>query len=96
MRTGSGGAIGEELCFTVLVNANGFCCSTEICVLVPDCSLPGELACEADLDGDGMVGVIDFLTVLGSWGGPGGDANGDGTTDILDFLAVIGSWGSCP
>ena len=37
--TASGGAAGEELCFTILVNADGgFCCSTEICVTIPDCS----------------------------------------------------------
>ncbi len=38
--TASGGAVGEELCFTVLVNADGgFCCTTEICVTIPDCTL---------------------------------------------------------
>lgn len=52
-------------------------------------------ACPADLDDDGEVGVGDFLIVLGSWGGPNGDANGDGTTDVMDFLAVVGSWGPC-
>ena len=54
------------------------------------------VACPADLDGDGTVGIDDFLIVLGSWGGPDGDTNGDGTTDILDFLNVLGSWGPCP
>jgi hypothetical protein len=52
--------------------------------------------CPADIDGDGVVGIGDFLIVLGAWGGPGGDTNGDGTTDILDFLAVLGGWGPCP
>ncbi len=52
--------------------------------------------CPADLDGDDTVGIGDFLTVLGSWGGPEGDTNDDGTTDILDFLAVLGNWGPCP
>ncbi len=94
--TASGGAVGEDLCFTVLVNADGgFCCSTEICVTVPDCSGGEDLVCPADLDGDNVVGITDFLMVLGSWGGPDGDTNGDGTTDILDFLAVLGSWGYC-
>ncbi len=36
--TGSGGAAGEELCFTLLVDDGGFCCSTEICVTIPDCA----------------------------------------------------------
>ena len=57
-----------------------------------DCEDP----CPSDLDGDGNVGIEDFLIVLGSWGGPGGDVNGDGTTDIDDFLAVLGTWGPCP
>ncbi len=84
------------MCFTVLVNDGGFCCSTEICVIIPDCTPPDELGCPADLDGDNHVGINDFLLVLGSWGGPGGDTNGDGITDIFDFLNVLGSWGPCP
>ncbi len=52
--------------------------------------------CPADLDGDGVVGIDDFLIVIGGWGSAAGDANGDGTTDILDFLAVLGAWGDCP
>lgn len=93
--TGSGGAPGEDACFTVIVNDGGFCCSTDICVTVPFCAGAGDPLCLADLDGDGVVGIGDFLIVLGGWGSPGGDTNGDGTTDILDFLAVLGSWGPC-
>ncbi len=36
--TASGGAVGEELCFTLLVDDGGFCCTTEICVTIPDCT----------------------------------------------------------
>ncbi len=36
--TGSGGAVGEEMCFTVLVDDGEFCCMTEICVTIPDCT----------------------------------------------------------
>ncbi len=36
--TASGGAVGEEMCFTVLVGDGGFCCTTEICVTIPDCT----------------------------------------------------------
>ncbi len=93
--TGSGGDVGEAMCFTVLVNDGGFCCSTEICVTVPDCSGSEDIVCPADLDHDGQVGVSDFLIVLGSWGGPGADINGDGTTDINDFLIALGNWGPC-
>ena len=36
--TASGGAVGEEMCSTLLVDDGGFCCSTEICVTIPDCT----------------------------------------------------------
>ena len=37
--------------------------------------------CPADLDGDGMVGIIDFLGLLAAWGPcPVGDLDGDGWT----------------
>jgi len=39
--TASGGAVGEEMCFTLLVDDGGFCCSTEICVTIPDCTPDG-------------------------------------------------------
>jgi hypothetical protein len=51
--------------------------------------------CLADLDGDGEVGIDDFLIVVGAWGTPGGDATGDGETDIDDFLLVLSAWGPC-
>ena len=60
--TASGGAVGEELCFTALVNDGGFCCSTEICVTIPDCTP------SCDLNGDGNVGIVDFLNLLANWG----------------------------
>jgi hypothetical protein len=53
------------------------------------------IACPADLDGDGVVNVVDFLLLLADWGAPGGDINGDGTTDILDFLLLLAGWGPC-
>jgi hypothetical protein len=56
------------------------------------------LACRADIDGDGTIGVLDLLAVLGAWGQPGGpaDVNRDGTVDVLDLLEVLASWGPCP
>lgn len=61
--------------------------------------------CLADVSGDQIVGITDFLAVLGTWGpcpapcatdftGPGGLP--DGMVGIDDFLAVLGSWGACP
>ncbi len=53
-----------------------------------------------DIDGDGIVGILDFLFVLGNWGpclGPcppacPGDLDGDCQVGINDFLIVIGNW----
>jgi glucose/arabinose dehydrogenase len=59
-------------------------------------------ACAADIDYDGVVGILDFLILLGNWGPctPGtccpGDLDGDGSVGILDFLTLLASWGPCP
>ena len=88
--TASGGAVGEEMCFTVLVDDGGFCCSTEICVTVPNCR---------DLNGDYIVSLIDFLILLANWG-PCLDCNscpadfdGDCSVGILDMLILLANWG---
>ena len=55
--------------------------------------------CPWDLDGDGSVGINDFLDLLGQWGSdPGGppDFDGDGTVGIADFLELLANWGACP
>ncbi len=62
-------------------------------------SLWCEAACPGDADGDGVVGITDFLAVLGNWGpnpGHSADFDDDGVVGITDFLAVLGNWGSCP
>jgi len=54
-----------------------------------------------DLDGNGMVGITDFLELLGQWGAcpapcpPSclADLDGDCEVGILDFLALLGNWG---
>jgi hypothetical protein len=53
---------------------------------------------------DGVVGVGDLLTVIGSWGACAGkcppscnaDITGDCTVGVADLLAVIAGWGPCP
>ncbi len=51
-----------------------------------------------DIDGDGIVGINDFLILLGSWGpcDPPADCpadlDGDGEVGINDFLILLGSW----
>jgi hypothetical protein len=56
--------------------------------------------CLADFDGDGQVGITDFLALLAAWGSneaqydlalPGNDVVG-----IEDFLALLAQWGPCP
>ena len=54
--------------------------------------------CDADLDGDSIVGITDFLALLAAWDtSPGGppDLDGDGIVGIVDFLLLLGAWGSC-
>lgn len=52
-------------------------------------------ACPEDLDGDGLVGVGDLLTLLTAWGGPEADLDGDGITGVGDLLTVLSAWGVC-
>jgi hypothetical protein len=93
--TGSGGAVGEDFCATLLVNTaeGGFCCSTQVCVPVPDCS---ESVLPCDLDGDGVVGVLDFLVLIGAWG-PNpihpADFDGDDDVGVTDLLILLANWG---
>ena len=69
----------------------GTCTGTQVLINQPPCA--------ADLDGDGFVGITDFLLLLGNWGvcpGCPGDLNGDGRVFIDDFLALLAAWGPCP
>ncbi len=49
-----------------------------------------------DLDGDGTVGISDFLALLAAWGPCPvqcvADLDGDGIVGILDFLTLLGNW----
>lgn len=70
---------------------------------IPPDQLPdiGEVIpdCLGDLDGDGAVGIVDFLGLLAAWGpNPGhpADLDGDGTVGIQDFLQLLANWGPCP
>jgi hypothetical protein len=53
-----------------------------------------------DLDGDGSVGIADFLLLLGAWGPcPGlpdpcpADVDHDGMVGVTDFLLLLSHWG---
>lgn len=54
--------------------------------------------CVGDINGDGVVGVEDLLSVVGSWGSCSGcdeDIDGDGTVGVTDLLAIVDAWGAC-
>ena len=63
--------------------------------------IPDECDMLADLDGDGVVGITDFLILLGAWGrcpdpcppSCPADLDGDCNVGITDFLLLLGSWG---
>ena len=67
----------------------------------PTVGLPGDAEssgpCPWDCDNsDGDVGIVDFLALLGQWGGPGACDFDGGGVGITDFLALLGNWGPCP
>ncbi len=48
--------------------------------------------------GDGVVDIIDFLSVLAEWGSGGPfdcDIDGNGIVGIGDLLHVLINWGAC-
>jgi hypothetical protein len=56
-----------------------------------------ESDCSTDLNGDGMVDVVDLLQIVGEWASQDSDADidGSGVVDTCDLLAVIATWGQC-
>lgn len=58
----------------------------------------GPVPCPSDVEGDGTVGITDFLATLAQWGDVcpcTADINGDGMVGIIDFLQVLSDWGPC-
>jgi hypothetical protein len=58
----------------------------------PDC--PWD--CDTGESIDGTVGIVDFLALLGQWGGPGTCDFDGGGVGITDFLELLANWGPCP
>ncbi len=55
----------------------------------------------ADLNGDDVVGVVDLLGLLGSWGPCAkgcclANLDLDGNVGVSDLLALLANWGPCP
>jgi hypothetical protein len=60
---------------------------------------PDGVPCPWDLDGDGGVGLSDFLLLIDSFGpceDCPADFDGDGCVGILDLLAMLWNFGLCP
>ncbi len=60
---------------------------------------PCDSLCAWDLDGSGVVGILDLLALLAAWGANPGhpaDFNGDDNVGILDLLTLLANWGACP
>jgi hypothetical protein len=57
----------------------------------------GGPTCAEDVNGDGMVDVLDLVAVILAWGtaDPEADVDGSGTVDVSDLVAVILAWGGC-
>lgn len=91
--------------FNVLVSRHNFDPATANDPAQWDITLPTEFSpsipgCAADLDGSGIVDVVDLLLLLGSWGTTAGfsdaDLNFDGLVDVTDLLVLLNAWGPCP
>ncbi len=56
--------------------------------------------CPADCgDSDGIVGIVDFLALLGQWDAVGTSCDlgiGAKGVGIEDFLELLANWGPCP
>lgn len=60
--------------------------------------------CPGDINGDGVIGVNDFLSLLAAWGPCSvpcppscpADLNGDCMVGVSDFLSLLAAWGPCP
>ncbi|MDG2055423.1 MAG: hypothetical protein P8J86_12030 [Phycisphaerales bacterium] len=53
--------------------------------------------CQGDINGDGLVGLNDFSTLLVQWGstGPEADLNNDGLVGLADFELFLVGFGEC-
>ncbi len=74
-----------------LWNENGKC-PPEIMATV---TIPLETGSPADINGDGVVDVLDLLQLLSAWGPCPDcpeDLNGDGVVDVLDLLILLSEW----
>ena len=56
-----------------------------------------QAACDADIDGDGVVGAPDLAALLGEWGsckGCAADLDGSGDVSAADLASLLSLWGA--
>lgn len=94
-----GAAPGTEICVLVTIHDPPLvdCCAREICVSLPQCSIPDPCDPAMDPSGDGLWNFDDLLLVLSAWGPcPGtpcvGDLDCDGDVDFDDLLMLLSRW----
>ena len=70
----------------------------EIWAIKPSSPPAGGGCCPWDCgDGDGMVGIVDFLAQLAQWDMVDTPCDFDGGgVGIVDFLKLLANWGNCP
>ncbi len=98
------GQIGDEIFRIQDVNGDGDAFDIGEVLLFADAIFePGGIVALEDTcpwdcgDDDGMVGIVDFLAVLGQWGMVGSSCDFSGTgVGINQFLKLLGHWGPCP
>ena len=49
-----------------------------------------------DINGDGTVGIVDFLALLADWGNASACDFDGGGVGITDFLELLANWAPCP
>ncbi|MDD4931312.1 MAG: hypothetical protein PHG66_04195 [Candidatus Colwellbacteria bacterium] len=100
----SGGTIEKNLFFTTTVitsssggggGGGGGGAPAPIVTTTTTISLSAE-AQKVDTNNDGVVNVLEFVSLMANWGkvGPsvGGDFNSDGKVDVFDFVMLMANW----
>jgi hypothetical protein len=73
-------------------------CLADACGDINGNGVQDECECLGDINGDGEVGINDFLWLLSDWGPCGdcpSDLDADGMVGVVDFLKLLARWGPC-
>jgi hypothetical protein len=86
--------VNEGQCYLIRVGGAGASTGTG------QLSIEIEPDCQGDADGDGIIGILDFLILIGSWGpcpppcppSCPADFDGDCNVGVTDFLIQLANW----